>query len=84
MKAFTAVQALLAIIVVFVTLWHGSDGVTQISSQVRTQRSIYFHNRGKAVVSRHFFYSFHVKPGLVNVKQVGRNLTSLFFLGVAP
>ena len=80
MKTFTAVPALLALIVVFVTLWHGSDGVVQISSPVRAQRSIYYHSRGKAGVKLYLFNcNFNVNAGRASVWQVTWNLTNFVF-----
>ena len=47
MRKFIAVEALLALIIVFVTLWHGSEGAVEIIRPVRAQRSIYYYNGGE-------------------------------------
>ena len=47
-KKCIVAEVMLALILVLVTLWVGSEGFVQVSSPVRAQRSIYYHNAGNS------------------------------------
>ena len=71
MKRFTAVKALLAMILVLVTLWQGSDGVVQISSPFRAERSIIYNGPGKGTAMMWRFLILF--PGQVESGEGGKN-----------